>query len=133
MESIFGWISNNPDIERPGKIILICTFGLIPAFLVGMVVWGVFFSEPWGLKFLNDSKQEFFSGRIDSIYHETQNHNAEVAQIGNYKLGLWSEWDGIISIGDSLYKQKGTTYIEVFKTNGQKKILNYADIIRNRK
>lgn len=126
MESIFSWIKDNPDINRESKLILYITFGIVPAFLVGFVIWTWMFPENRKENFLKRRSEEMFNGRVDTLYYDLQNHNTKTAILSSgSSFELFREWDNLVSKGDSLEKKKGSIIVNVYKITGDTLILNY--------
>lgn len=129
MENIFGWIRRNPDITKNQKILLYITFGLIPAWIIGMALWFAFPSHSLEST-LSVKSAEAFTGRIDSLYNDSDNHNFKTALLSTkFEFVLERAWENSFSVGDSVSKKKGSLVIEVFKKN-KKMILNYKDVIK---
>ncbi|SFS98428.1 hypothetical protein SAMN04487890_107274 [Mucilaginibacter polytrichastri] len=80
---------------------------------------------------LQEAALEAFHGTADSIYHQTQNHNTKTVRVSDgHILELWSEWENLIDVGDSLYKLKGSFQIKVLKRSGRVTVLDYKEIVR---
>lgn len=69
-----------------------------------------------------------FSGKVDTLYYEVQNHGVKIAQLNDgYKCEIFSLWERYIDVGDSLSKKKGAFKVHIYKKDGKEIILDYRD------
>jgi len=132
MQNIFGWIRENPDITKQQKVILYVTFGLVPAWMVGMLIWFLIFPTNPQEDFLKRMAKERFNGKVGSLYFNSRNHNVKTALLSDkYKFELFPEWEGSVSIGDSVIKNDTTPIVRVLKAGGKIITLDYKMVTNN--
>ncbi|MOA36850.1 hypothetical protein D3C78_1583970 [compost metagenome] len=95
---------------------------------MGFVIWSAIFGKPLDELVKEDDLGEEFTGIVDTLYHEKQNHNVKIAGLSNgYKYQINGSWENEIKKGDSLSKKKGSFLLKVYKGNGQIITLDYRN------
>lgn len=127
------WRKNDPgDFEKnttPTDRTIIYGIVIVPMILLfGFVFWSAYTGKSTDELILEDDLAEDFSGRVDTMYFETQNHNIKVAMLANkYRYEIYSLWERNIEIGDSISKKKGSLKLDIYKKGNTKITLDYRD------
>lgn len=121
-------------ISKKDHIIVYSVLGLPMLALLGFVLYTTFSGPGSGELMMRDHLSAEFKGRIDSMYFDQRNHNGKYAVLNNGQLyPIFRNWERNVEVGDSLYKQKGTFLMEIYKKNKTKITLNYLDTYKENK
>lgn len=122
----------NPDITKKQKITLYACFAVVPAWMLGMILWFAIFSGDVKKDMLDRFSKESFHGKVDSIYRDKSNHNIKTVHLTTgYNYGLWPEWDNSILPRDSISKDKGKLIIKIYRANKFSAILDFRNVVKN--
>jgi len=128
----FSTSNSSEEDKRTGRI-LYGIFAICGLPLAALVAWYIS-KEPHRTmreKVLYDAPKMSFHARIDSKYHQTQNHNTPTVRLcDEYIYELWQSWYDKVDVGDSLVKKKGELQVIVFKHNGMIVILDYKELVK---
>lgn len=115
-------------MRKIDKVIIYSIF-YTPAFLLlCYFVWNSIFGKSVDELVKEDDLSEAFSGRVDSLYVEKQNHGVNVALLSNgYKYYIIQRWVSKIQVGDSLSKKQGAFLLNVYKKGGEVITLDYRN------
>ncbi|MNY65115.1 hypothetical protein D3C86_2023310 [compost metagenome] len=81
-----------------------------------------------------DDLAENFNAKVESLYYDKRNHNVKYATFKNgQKYAVFRNWERYIEVGDSLSKQKESFFLEIYKKNNEKMILDYRDTYKKEK
>ena len=73
-----------------------------------------------------------FNGKVVSVYRDKSDHNTKKVKLTTgFIYGLYPEWESKVGFGDSLVKAKHTLKVDVYKTDGQKVILDYTELVKH--
>jgi len=118
-------------MRKIDKIILLVVFGSIPLGLILFLIYSAAFGPTLKQTILKRDSLETVSGVVDTLFNDERNHNIRTAIFKNGKIfQIAPEWELKIEIGDSLYKKRGSFFLEVYKRLGQKINLDYRKTIR---
>jgi hypothetical protein len=117
--------------SKTDKIILYSLFSLPVIFIVVMFFSG-FFGKTRKQLMLEECLLENFSGRVDSLFWDKQNHNVKTAILSSgYRYQIFRNWEMKIRNGDSLYKKNKSLQVELFRNKKKVEILDYNEQINN--
>lgn len=117
-------------MKRIDKIILYSIFYIPTILLFCYFFWSVVFGKPTSELIKEDDLAERFSGKVESLYFDKQNHNVKIALLSNgYKYEIVTQWGPKIQVGDSISKKEGSFEVIIYKGNN-KSILDYRDTYR---
>lgn len=115
-------------MKRTDKVILYSIFYIPAVLLVCYFLWSVVFGKPTSELIREDDFNENFTGRVDTLYFDKQNHNVKIALLSSgYKYQIFRQWENQIDVGDSLAKVKNTFFLGVHKKGGKVITLDYRD------
>lgn len=118
-------------MKRTDKIILYSIFYIPVAMLSFYFLWSVAFGKPTSELIREDNLNENFTGRIDSLYFERQNHNVKIGLLSDgYRYQIFRQWERYIDVGDSLSKKTKSFLLNIHKKNGEVITLDYRDIYK---
>nr|WP_276901611.1 hypothetical protein [Pedobacter kyonggii] len=118
-------------IPKTDKIILYSLFSLPLIFLIVVFFSGLFGKTRKELM-LEDCLSENFTGRVDSLFWDKQNHNVKTAILSNgYRYQIFPNWELKIKHGDSLSKKIKTLHVELFRNHKRVDVLDYNQQINN--
>ncbi len=99
--------------------------------IAGFVIWRIFDKSTTAQIILSGVKNDKFQGIVDSVYRDKSDHNAKKVRLtSGYLYSLYPEWESKVAIGDSLSKKQNSVVVEVFKSNGNKIILDYKELVK---
>lgn len=107
------------------------TFLLVGIFIVGIIVWDVFYNtnDRFRNNLLNSIQNEEYNGVVVEKYYDKENHNDPTLVLkSGEKVSVYGIIWGKIYIGDSIVKNKGETTLSSFR-NDQKLIFDNKSII----
>jgi hypothetical protein len=109
-------------------------FGLPVLMLFGIVFYTSITGPSLQELIIADDLAENFNGKVESLYYDKRNHNVKYATFKNgQKYAVFRNWERYIEVGDSLSKQKDSFFLEIYKKNNEKKILDYRDTYKKEK
>lgn len=115
--------------SKTDKAILYSLFSL-PVIFVAIMFFSGFFGKTRKELLLDDCLSENFSGRVDSLFWDKQNHNVKTAILSNgYRYQIYRTWELKIKKGDSLSKKVRSLHVELFRNNNRIEILDYREQI----
>lgn len=118
----------NKHLSKQDKNILRLILGIPLLFFMGFVAYTFLNKRDIVEVIQEDDLALNFTGNIDSLYIDLNNHSVQTALLSNgYKCFLPRKWLGIIKTGDSLSKKKNTFKLEVFRKGSVDFILDYRD------
>ncbi|MDP9080468.1 MAG: hypothetical protein M3O71_23845 [Bacteroidota bacterium] len=121
------------EISKTMKIMLMSLVLLTVLIFASFNIWEYLFGTNPNKELLTEACNEHFYGRVDSTYYDKKNHNTKIALIhGGYLYQIYNVWEAKIETQDSLYKEKGSPQVIVFKKNGHRIVLDYREIIKTR-
>ncbi|MDF2432831.1 MAG: hypothetical protein JWP44_2462 [Mucilaginibacter sp.] len=119
-------------MSKIGKIIIYSIFGSIPAGLVLYFVYCMLFGPSTKQVITASDLSENVSGVVDTLFNDERNHDIRTAILKNKStFQILREWESDIEVGDSLYKKKGSFFLEIYKKGGKKIVLDYRSTIKN--
>lgn len=125
---LHGFIDTNKYMNRTDKIILYSVFYISVILLSCYFLWSVFFGKPTSELTREDDLNENFTGRIDSLYFERQNHNVKIGLLSDgYRYQIFRQWERYIDVGDSLSKNRKSFLLNIHKKDGEVITLDYRD------
>ncbi|MFA6275703.1 MAG: hypothetical protein WC622_03080 [Pedobacter sp.] len=125
-------LMNIEHISKQDKNIITFVIGIPILFFLGFVVYTFFNSRDIAEVIKEDRLTLNFNGNVDSVYRAKQDHNVQFILLDNgYKCSLPAKWENMIKAGDSLSKKKNTLYLEVYRKNDSKLVLDYRDTFKN--
>jgi len=96
-----------------------------------LVIWEMSKAPSPSQVILNEALKMSFHGKVDSIYFDKHDHNAEYLLLTDgFKYPLYDYWQFRAQKGDSLAKKKGDLLVYVFKRNGTKDIFDYKELVK---
>jgi hypothetical protein len=115
---------------KAGKMVFFGLVGIVPVFVLVFAVVSFFTSPSSRQIMIEDHSKETMHGVVDSVYNDSQNHNARMV-ILNDKMPHEVEQPWVIDIekGDSLSKNKGSFLFEVYRKPNKKLILDFRTLI----
>ncbi|SHN37537.1 hypothetical protein [Mucilaginibacter sp. OK098] len=128
------WLVNNIlcMLSKVEKIILYSIFGSVPAGLLLFFLYCVIFGPSTREVIIERDLSENVNGVVDTVYNDEPNHNIRTIILKNKDIfQIEHLWELQIEIGDSLYKKKGSFFLEVYKKQGKKIVLDYRTLIPN--
>jgi hypothetical protein len=97
----------------------------------GFVLWLKLDHTTGAQSILNGIKNVQFFGRVDSVFRDVQDHNAQKVKLTNgYIYGLYPEWESKVEKGDSLSKLKGSVIVVLVKKNGNLIYFDYNKLVK---
>ena len=118
-------------IPKTDKIILYSLFSLPLIFLIVVFFSGLFGKTRKELM-LEDCLSENYTGRVDSLIWDKQNHNVNTAILSNgYRYQIFRNWESKIKHGDSLSKKIKSLHVELFRNDKRVDVLDYNEQINN--
>lgn len=121
-------------ISKKDNIIIYSVLGSPMFALLAFVLYTTFSGPGSEELMMRDALSADFKGRVDSMYFDQRNHNGKYAILNNGQLyPIYRNWERNIEVGDSLYKQKGTFLVEIYKKNKTQITLNYLDTYKENK
>lgn len=119
-------------LSKVEKIILYSIFGSVPAGLLLFFLYCVIFGPSTREVIIERDLSENVNGVVDTVYNDEPNHNIRTIILKNKDIfQIEHLWELQIEIGDSLYKKKGSFFLEVYKKQGKKIVLDYRTLIPN--
>ena len=120
------------EVDRKTRRILIVSAIVIIAPLIALVYWEISHSLGGNDLILKEASDMSFHGRVDSIYFDKQNHNAEILILSDgYPYGLYSNWETFVAVGDSLAKDAGNMQVKVYRDSKQTHVLDYKELVKS--
>ena len=115
---------------KTAKVIFYGLICIVPAFVI---IFGIvsFFMGPSSRQVMIERySNEAIHGVVDSVYDDTYNHNARMVILTNKMVyTVEPEWVIDIQKGDSLNKNKGSFFFEVYRKPNKKLVLDYRTLI----
>lgn len=81
--------------------------------------------------YLDLNRDTFINGRIDSLYHQKNNHNVFTIVSDNHKFEVPRKWENKFKVGDSVSKEKGNLILKHYRGGKLIEILDYKDIVKD--
>ncbi|MEZ2338549.1 hypothetical protein AB6735_23075 [Mucilaginibacter sp. RCC_168] len=120
-------MNNNLAVSKTGVIKIIVLLIIVVFFILWQKYWSLTKEE---IVLEGVSSMEFH-GRIDSIYRDKGDHNTmKVILSGGYVYGIYADWESEVDLGDSLSKTKDSLRVKVFKVSGERKYLDYRQLVK---
>lgn len=115
-------------MKRIDKIIIYSIFIVPTVLLFSFALWsGIFGESAYEIASKRDLNK-VFSGKVDTLYFEVQNHGIKIAKLNDgYECEIFSLWERYIDVGDSLSKKKGDFKVYIYKKDNKEIILDYRD------
>lgn len=119
------------NMQKRVKITFLSIIFITVGILAIIIYWQNAHSPSKQQLILNEAKMLSFHGRIDSIYFDKANHNAETLMLSNgYRYWLYPNWSSLVVVGDSLSKEYGEVKVKVYKKNMTVDTLDYLKLIK---
>jgi len=111
---------------------LIVSMILILVPLIALIYWKVFHNSLSRADLvLKEAADLSFHGRVDSIYFDKQNHNAETLIISDgYQYELYPDWSSLVAMSDSLSKDTGSLKVIVYRNDKMVNVLDYKELVK---
>ena len=117
-------------LSKVEKIILFSIFGSVPAGVLFFFIFSMIFCPSTKQLITERDSLENIDGVVDTLFNDNRNHNVRTAVLNNNQVFyILREWEPKIEVGDSLYKKKGSFFLEVHKKQGGKIVLDYKSTI----
>jgi hypothetical protein len=117
-------------LSKVDKIILYSILGSIPACLILYFLYNIIWGPSVKQVATNRHLSESVIGVVDTVYNDRANHDIRTAILNNNNLfQIENVWESQIEIGDSLNKKKGSFFLEVYKKQGKRIVLDYKTLI----
>lgn len=116
---------SNKILEYALRIVGILAFA---SFIV-FIVWFRPNADEMNRSFLKDVTNLSFQGKVDSMYQDKPNHNADMLILEHGGVyGFPREWKRYIEVGDSLSKKQNESILKIRKKNGKVIIIDYKEL-----
>lgn len=116
-------------MKKEDRLVVIFVLSLPVVFVCLYFLWNVFFGLDEQQFFLKESKDLTFNGRVDSIYNDRSNHNIVTLILRNgYRYEVYDDWVKFFEKGDSVFKEKDSLKLFIYKKNKEPIVLNYNEL-----
>ena len=119
-------------MSKTEKVIIYSIFGSVPVGLILYFLYCMLFGPSTKQIITERDLSENVCGVVDTLFNDDRNHDIKTAILKNKStFEILREWESDIEIGDSLYKKKGSFFLNIYKKGGKKIVLDYRSTIKN--
>ncbi len=120
------------ELKKETKLALYLTIFIPLIILIIMVFYNVLSENRTRSEiYLDLNKNTFINGRIDSLYHQKNNHNVLTIISNNHEFEVARKWENKFKVGDSVSKAKGDLLLKHYRGEQLIEILNYKDLVKD--
>jgi len=112
------------------KYIFFGVLAIVPTFIFVVFIVNVTWGPSSRQTMRRNDSLESVNGVVDTIFNDAANHDIRTAILTNKAVYQISElWANDIHVGDSLSKNKGSFFLEVYRKSKKVNILDYKKLI----